>query len=142
MGIHCAHDDARMQRSDTQTISIAAPPAAVLAIVGDPQQLPLWAPDFARSIRPDGEDLLVETGAGELRIHVRVSPELGTVDFLAAGLPAGVEVGAFSRVVANGSGSEYGFTQFLGPDDDLAERRAVVAAELETVRAMCEGVRA
>lgn len=34
---------------------------------------------------------------------------------------------------------EYGFTQFLGPDDDLDARRAVIASELETVRALCEG---
>jgi hypothetical protein len=128
-----------MRRSDTQTISIDAPPAAVLDLVGDPARLPAWAPAFAATIRPDGEQWLVNPGPGEFAIDVRVSRELGTVDFLAAGLPAGVEVGAFSRVVANGKGSEFSFTQFLGPGDDLDERRAVVAAELQAVRAICEG---
>jgi hypothetical protein len=128
-----------MQRSDTQTISIDAPPVAVVALVGDPLRLPDWAPDFARAVRRDGEAWLVEQQGGEpLRIRVRVNAELGTIDFLVAGLPAGVEVGAFSRVVANGRGSEFGFTQFLADDADLEQRRAVVASELETVRALCE----
>jgi hypothetical protein len=129
-----------MRRSDTQTISIDAPPAAVLALVGDPLRLPEWAPDFARAVRPDGEEWLVDQGGeAELRVRVRVSAELGTVDFLVAGLPDGVEIGAFSRVVANGRGSEYAFTQFIADDGDLEQRRAVVASELETVRALSEG---
>jgi Polyketide cyclase / dehydrase and lipid transport len=127
-----------VNRSDTQTISIDAPPAAVLSVVGDPARLPAWAPDFARAVRRHGEGWVVDTGAGELHIDVRVSRELRTVDFLAAGLAAGVEIGAFSRVVPNGAGSVYIFTQFLGPDDDLDHRRAVVAGELQTVRRLCE----
>jgi hypothetical protein len=128
-----------VQRSDTQSISIDAPPALVLALVGDPTRLPDWAPDFARAVRRDGDDWMIDTGSGELRIRVRVKHALGTVDFLAAGLPAGVEVGAFSRVIPNASGNEYTFTQFLAREDDLEHRRAVVAAELETVRRLCEG---
>jgi hypothetical protein len=133
-----------MQRSDTQTISIDAPRQTVLDLVADPRELPRWAPDFARAIRADGEDWIVDTGDGELRIRVRVSREHGTVDFLAAGLPAGVEVGAFSRVVANGSGSEYAFTQFFAdgtPDADVARQKAVVGDELRTLLALCEAAR-
>jgi hypothetical protein len=128
----------RMLTSATQSISIAAPPAVVLAIVGDPTRLPEWAPDFARAVYRDGDDWAVDTGAGELRIRVRVSRELGTVDFLAADVADGVDVGAFSRVVPNGTGSEYSFTQFIAPGDDLGERSEVVASELEALRALCE----
>ena len=129
-----------MQRADTQTISIDAPRDVVLDLVGDPSQLPSWAPAFARAIRPDGEHWIVDTGEGELRIRVRVSREHGTVDFLAAGLPEGVDVGAFSRVVANGRGCDYSFTQFLPadmPDGEVDVRRAVVADELAAVRRIC-----
>lgn len=132
-----------MQRSDTQTISIDAPPQTVLDLIADPLNLPRWAPAFAPAIRADREDWVVDTGAGELRIRVRVSVEHGTVDFLAAGLPPGVEVGAFSRVVSNGSGSEYAFTQFFADDmADVARRKAVVGDELRTVRTLCEEARA
>ena len=126
---------------DSQTIAIRAPREAVLDLVGDPLQLPRWAPAFAQSARPDGEEWVVEAGEGELRIRVRVSRELGTVDFLAAGMPDGVEIGAFSRVVPAGPGSAYTFTRFF-PDDmppeDVARAQEVVAQELRTVRDLCE----
>jgi Polyketide cyclase / dehydrase and lipid transport len=129
--------------SITQTISIGAPPQAVLDLVGDPHTLPRWAPDFAREVRPDGADWIVGNEAGEVRIRVRVSRELGTVDFLDADAPSGVERGAFSRVVANGAGSEFSFTQFFAPgapDDEVLRQRDVVAGELRTVRALCEAI--
>ena len=109
-----------MQRADTQTISIDAPRDVVLDLVADPPELPSWE--------------------GELRIRVRVSREHGTADFLAAGLPAGVEIGAFSRVVPNGRGCDYSFTQFLPgdmPDAEVDVRRAVVTDELDAVRRIC-----
>ena len=130
-----------MQRSETQSISISVPPPVVFELVADPHRLPDWAPDFARTIRPDGDEWIVGTGEEETRIVVRVSSVHGTVDFLAAGLPAGVEIGAFSRVVANGRGSEYAFTQFFADDVSEAEitrRKAVVSAELQRVRELCE----
>jgi hypothetical protein len=52
-------------RSDTQTITIAAPPEDVLAFVGDGANLPRWAIGFAKAIQPDGDlDLghIVATG--------------------------------------------------------------------------------
>jgi hypothetical protein len=130
-----------MQRCDIQSISIEASPQTVLELVADALRLPDWAPDFARTVRPDGDAWIIESGEDELRIRIRLSSEHGTVDFLAADVPAGVELGAFSRVVANGAGSEYSFTQFFSadlPDADVARRKAVVAEELRTVRKLCE----
>src|SRR5437762_12957451 len=89
-------------RAETRSISIAAPPAVVLGYVGDPRCLPEWAPAFARGVRPDGEHWLVDTGEGELRIAVRVSPGHGTVDLLSADDPTR---GAFTRVVEIGRAS-------------------------------------
>ena len=51
------------------------------------------------------------------------------------------EIGAFSRVVPNGRGSDFVLTQFFADDmrdADLADQRAIVAVELQTVRALCE----
>jgi hypothetical protein len=131
-----------MQRSNTRSISIDAPPDVVLGLVSDATLLPRWAPAFARAVRPaEGDRWLIDTGEGEVPIRVRVSREHGTVDFLLAGVPPGLEIGAFSRVVPNGQGSEYIFTRFFAdamPDIELAEQTAVVAVELQTVRALCE----
>jgi hypothetical protein len=124
--------------AETRSISIAAPPATVLALVGDPRRLPEWAPAFARGVQPDGDAWLIDTGAGQARIAVRVSPEHGTVDLVSAADPTR---GAFSRVLHNDGGSEYLFTLFFPdgtPDAAIATQMATVEDELETVRALCE----
>jgi hypothetical protein len=124
-----------MNRCETRSISIAAPPSAVLDFVGDPRTLPRWAPAFTGTMEPDGEHWRIDGGR---LVDVRVSRERGTVDIVAAADP---RRGAFSRVIANGEGSEYLFTlQF--PDgtgeDAVARQMAVVEAELRAVRDACQ----
>jgi hypothetical protein len=126
-----------LDRCETRSISIAAPPEDVLAVVGDARRLPDWAPNFARAIRPDGDAWIIDTGAGDLRVDLRVVPELGTVDILRGDPPRG----AFSRVLPNGGGSEYLFTLFFPDGTDAAAvdaQMATVDTELETVRALSE----
>ena len=118
--------------SVTQTISIDAPPDAVLAVVGDARNLPRWAPGFARSVRADGEGWIVDTGEREVRRHIPVSREHGTVDFLAR---PGAPHGLFTRVVGNGDGSQLTFV-FVG--DGSEQQRTILAAELETLKRLCE----
>jgi hypothetical protein len=130
-----------MQRADTQTISIDAPASVVIDLITDPAEFPRWAAGFARGVQAEGDDWLVDTGDAEVRLHLRVSHELGTVDFLLADALPSREIGAFSRVVPNGRGCEFIFTQFLAGDigePELQDQRAVVAIELQTVRALAE----
>lgn len=125
-------------RAETRTISIDAPPDAVLRLVGDPTRLPDWAPNFARSVRREGEYWTVDDGTQTRTIAVLVDPEAGTADLLA---PDDHRRGAFSRVLPNGSGSEFLFTLFFpgGTDEAaVAGQMAVVEEELRTVRALCE----
>ncbi|MDA0179963.1 SRPBCC family protein [Solirubrobacter phytolaccae] len=96
--------------SVTRSISIQAKPEAVLDLVGDAHALPRWAPGFARGVREAGAHWLVDTGAGEALIDLRVSRERGTVDIVSAEQPGR---GVFTRVLANGDGCEYLFTQFF-----------------------------
>ena len=125
-------------RSVTSSISIKAAPDAVLALVGDAHALPRWAPGFARAVRPSGEHWLVDTGAGEALVDVRVSRERGTVDIVSVDQPGR---GVFTRVLANGDGCEYLFTQFFpdsAGDADVRAQVEVVEGELETVRQLSE----
>jgi hypothetical protein len=121
--------------SETRSISIQAPPEAVLDVVGDARTLPRWAPNFASTVRGDGEHWVVND---ELLIDLRVVRELGTVDILRVKHPA---AGAYSRVMPNGAGSEYQFTRFF-PDtveeEAIVNQMAVVEEELRAVRALCE----
>src|SRR4051812_8916209 len=100
----------QMNRSETRSIAIDAAPETVLDVVGDARRLPAWAPGFARGIEAEGAYWRIDTGDGEARIDVRVGREHGTVDIVSADDP---RRGAFSRVVPNGSGSEYLFTLFF-----------------------------
>src|SRR3954447_23958324 len=131
-----------MQRSDTQAISIDAPREAVLDLVSDPTAFPRWASGFARAVRVDGPDWLVGTGAGEGRLRGRVSRQPGTGASPRAPPRPAAEIGSFGRVVPNGSGCDFIFTRFFPDtmtDGEIAEERAVVGVELQTVRALCEG---
>jgi hypothetical protein len=126
-------------RAETRTITIAAPPAAVLAVVGDGARLPEWAPAFATAVEHQGDDRwLIGEGDGRFPVRLRVDQTFGTVDILR---PVDPPAGAFLRVVPNGEGSELLFTLFF-PDGTAAEavdaQMATVEQELQTVRALAE----
>ncbi len=121
---------------ETRSISIAAPPEAVLAVVGDPYRLPEWAPAFATAVEPDGDNWLIGSGDAQFAITVRVSAEHGTVDLLS---PNNATFGARMRVLHNHTGSELVFTLVfpagVAPEAIRAQMETV-EAELETVRAL------
>jgi hypothetical protein len=121
-----------LMESVTQSISIAAAPQAVLDILGEPLQLPTWAPGFSKSVRRDGDQWLVDVGEREITRHIPVSREFGTVDFVAK---PGAAHGLFTRVVGNGDGSELTFV-FVGDGSD--EQRAILAGELAALKELCE----
>jgi uncharacterized protein YndB with AHSA1/START domain len=125
-------------RAETRSISIAAPPETVLELLSDARRLPDWAPAFARAVEPAGQDWLIDSGAGQLRVRVRVSEEYGTVDLLRPDDPSR---GARMRVLSNEDGSEFLFTLIFpaGADDNsVAQQMTTVEAELRTVRDLCE----
>jgi hypothetical protein len=124
--------------AETRSISIAAPPQTVLELLADARRLPDWAPAFAQAAEPAGEDWLIDSGAGQIRIRVRVSPEYGTVDLVR---PQDLTRGAHMRVLTNEEGSEFLFTLVfpVGTDDEsIAQQMTTVEAELRTVRDLCE----
>jgi hypothetical protein len=125
-------------RTETRSIAIAAPPEAVLAVVGDARRLPDWAPAFATAVEPDGDHWLIGSGDARFPIAVNVSAEHGTVDLVSTTDPTR---GAFTRVVHNQGGSEYLFTLSFPVDTDPEAIRAqmeTVETELETVRTLVE----
>ena len=88
--------------------------------------------------RAVGQDWLIDSGVGQLRIRVRVSLECGTVDLVH---PRDPSRGAHMRVLSNEDGSEFLFTLVLpvGADDEsIARQMTTVEAELRTVRDLCE----
>ena len=118
--------------ADTQAITVPAHADDVFAFLAQPENLPRWAVGFARSIRRDGDNWIVQTAQGEIPIRVAADAAHGTIDFY-MGVAPGLEAIAYSRVVPNDSGAEYVFTQFQlpGMDDEVfAAQRVALAEEL------------
>ncbi len=133
---------AALRRAETRSISIDAPPSVVLDVISDPMTLPQRAPEFARGgVWPDGDAWIVDTIAGQARFRLRVCREAGTVDLLAEKQPEVGERGTFSRVIANGAGSEYLLTLFFGDamsTEAITRQMALIDQELERVKTMAE----
>ena len=117
-------------RSDTKTVTIPASYEAVFTFLTDPENLPRWAVGFARAIRHDGETWLVTTNQGEFPIRYAVDAERGVIDYHLTPAPR-TDTVAYSRLVPNGDGVEYVFTQFQAPGmpDAVFDRQVEALAE-------------
>jgi hypothetical protein len=125
----------------TQTITIAAPPKAVFDFIANVENLPKWAVVFCRSLRREGSRWIVTTADGDMAIRYAPDPKTGLIDMYVTVAP-GVEAPAFSRVVANGEGSEYVFTFFQPPglpDEDFRSQTEALKKELGVLRRLLEG---
>ena len=100
----------------TVTAVLDAPQEEVFAFLSDVDNLPLWATEFARELRHDGDRTVVVNGLGEFAFSIDADDETGVIDMYADGalFP--------TRVVALGPDrSAYTFTMFKAPGmpDDL-----------------------
>ena len=128
-------------RSDTQTITIDASPAQVFRFVANPESLPQWARAFCQAIRPDRDAWLVTSPQGEVRVRYRTDEALGIIDFHLSPAP-GSEALAASRVLPNGDGAEYVFTQFQTPgmpNEVFTRQVHALREELVILKALLEG---
>jgi len=105
-----------MVESRTLAISVDRNADEVYAFVSNPENLPQWAPAFCKSVRRTGEDWIVETPDGSMKIRFVGKNPFRVADHYVSPR-IGVEIYVPMRVVANGSGgSEVIFTLFRQPD--------------------------
>ncbi len=112
----------------------------MLDFLADPRNLPRWAVGFAKSVRQEQDRWLVTTTGRELPLRIEADARTGVVDYFVSTAP-GVEVVAGSRVIPNGLGSEYVFTQFQAPEMALSAFEQSIRAlehELTVLRALLE----
>lgn len=125
-------------RSNTQHITINVDRRTLFEFLADPNNLPRWAVGFCRAIRRDGDHWFVQTSQGEVAVRYVTHADLGVVDFYLSPAP-GIEVDAFSRIVPNGDGAEYVFTQFQAPgmpDEAFEAQVSALKEELVVLRAL------
>jgi hypothetical protein len=109
--------------------------------MSNPERLPHWATAFCKSVCRAGDDWLVETTDGEMKVRFVAPNEFGVADHVAT-LPTGETVNVPLRVIANGSGSEVLFTLFQQPgmsDEQFKRDAAMVRRDLETLKGLLEG---
>lgn len=126
-------------KAHTSAVTIEASAADVVEFVANPAALPQWAVGFAQAIRREGDRWIASTARGEVGVRYAVDYELGTVDFYLAPSP-GVEFPAFSRVLPNGEGAEYVFTQFQPQgmsDHEFQGQVDALREELQVLRSVC-----
>ena len=110
-------------RTATVTTVIDAPRDAVFSFLADVDNVPLWATEFARELRRDGDRHVVVNGLGEFVFQIRADEQTGLIDMFAG--PSEDEMALFpTRAVALADGrTAYAFTMFQGPGmpDELFE---------------------
>ena len=120
---------------------IAASPAVVHAVASDPDRLAKWAAGLATAeVTRDGDDLLVDSPMGRVRVRFVPRNDLGVIDHDVV-LPSGEIVTNPVRVLAHPDGAEIVFTvRQLGLTDEEFERDcAAVEADLERLAGLVEG---
>jgi len=110
-------------RSETVTTVIPAAQTAVFEYMSDIEKLPLWATEFARELKRDGEDYKVVNGLGEFYFEIKADPQTGVIDMFAG--PTKDQMAILpTRVVALPDGrTAFSFTMFQRPGmpDELFE---------------------
>jgi hypothetical protein len=115
-------------------------PDEVYAYAGNPDHLPRWASGLAQSeVRRDGDDLVVRSPMGNVRVRFVARNHLGVLDHTVT-LPDGAQVLNPVRVVAHPEGAEVLFTvRQLGMSDEQFDADvAAVAADLARLRELLE----
>ena len=129
-----------MLESRTLNIRIACAPQKVADFVSDPRNLPRWASAFCKSVRPDGDNWIVETPNGPIGLRFVARNAFGVLDHYVTPVP-GVEIYVPLRVIANGAGSEVLFTLFRLPgmsEQDFERDAGMVEHDLSELKRVLE----
>lgn len=123
------------------SVVIRRDPRAVAAFARSDEQLPRWAAGLASgALRREGDELLVDSPMGQVRVRFVAANDLGVLDHDVT-LPDGSVTHNPMRVQRHPHGAEVVFSLRRpdGATDDAFEADArAVAADLERLRALLE----
>lgn len=127
-------------RSRHLSCVIAADPRRVYDVVIDPLTLPKWAQGLATAdITRDGDDLIVESPMGQVRVRFVDRNQFGVADHDVS-LPSGFTITNPLRVLAHPEGSEVVFTvrQIQLTDEEFERDCRMVGEDLARLRRLIE----
>lgn len=119
---------------------IRTDPQNVYDYASEPEHLSAWAHGLAEAeVRLGGEDLLVRSPMGEVRVRFVPRNDLGVIDHDVI-LPSGVTVANPMRVIAHPDGSEVLFTirQINLTDEEFDRDCRMVEEDLARLKAILE----
>jgi hypothetical protein len=122
------------------TIGIECDAAAVYAFASRPENLPRWAAGLGSGISRLGDEWMIATPHGPVRLCFAPPNTFGVLDHVVT-LPDGTEVDVPVRVVPNATGAQVAFTLFQQPamsDSDFERDAGLVAADLATLKRLLE----
>lgn len=122
------------------TRTIEAVPIAVIALAGDPAQLPRWAAGLSAGIHLDGERWISDSPMGDVEVRFVGTVDDGILDHEVI-LPDGSIVLNPVRVVPNEDVSEVVFTVFQRAgmtDEQFASDVDAVGADLDRLASLLE----
>ena len=123
-------------QSQTVSVTIRKDPHEVYEFISNPENLPTWATAFCKSVRKSGEEWVVETSEGELRVRFVEKNTFGVADHYLLPEPD-VEIYVPVRILPNGSGSEVLFTLFRQPgmsEADFGHDIGLVTRDLNSLK--------
>jgi hypothetical protein len=113
----------------------------VVAIAGDPEQLPRWAAGLSSGIRNEGGRWITDSPMGTVEVRFVGPVQLGILDHDVT-LPDGTMVHNPLRVLRNDRGSEIVFTIYQRPgmtDEQFEGDARLVAQDLVRLKALVDG---
>lgn len=130
----------QLMQSKTLSLSINVPPGRVYRFVSAPENLPTWAPSFAKSVRCEDWKWLVETNDSFVTVRFMMKNAFGILDHVVT-LPSGKNIYNSMRVIPNGKGSEVLFTLFKVDsisDDQFDHDTELVDMDLHSLKYVLE----
>ncbi len=121
-------------------VDVELPVAADIAYryLSNPENLPHWAPNFARSVRREGDLWRVEMAEGEVLARFAPENDMGVLDHWVT-MPDGAVIHNPMRVVPLGAGALLSFVVFRRPgwgQAELLRDSEMVRRDLEKLRGL------
>ncbi len=127
--------------TDTRAVELEADARTAFRFLSDPTNLPRWAIHFCQGVRRVGDGWIATTPAGEVGLEIQADPAHGVIDYHIRPDPD-VNLVAESRVIPNGPGSVYVFTQHQYPgmtDEEFRGQVRSLEEEFEVLAGLMQG---
>jgi hypothetical protein len=98
----------------TQQITIEVERDELFGFLINPANMAKWATGICSGVRQVGDEWLVETMMGDVKLKLVIDKELGVIDYHLLP-PVPIQIALYCRVLKNGSGSEFIVSYFQIP---------------------------